>query len=159
MLRIGNGIDFHRMETNPERKLLLGGVEIPSDLAFIGHSDADVLIHAISDAILGALSQGDIGILFPDTDDQYKNMDSMIILNRCLEIMHGLGFHIVNLDSTIVGQKPKIAPHRDAIRENLSRVLKLSPDCVSVKATTTEKMGALGREEGVGVFTTILLEK
>ena len=159
MYRIGNGIDFHRLEENTNRPFLLGGFEIPTELSLIGHSDADILIHAISDAILGALSLGDIGLYFPDSDPSLKNMNSVLILDKTLELMRKKGYAISNIDSTIICEKPKISPYRDSIRENLSKLLKIDTENVSVKATTSEKMGALGRKEGVGVITTVLLHK
>ncbi|WP_061222472.1 2-C-methyl-D-erythritol 2,4-cyclodiphosphate synthase [Leptospira weilii] len=157
MFRIGNGIDFHKLEINQDRPLILGGVECESEFALVGHSDADIILHAISDAILGALALGDIGQYFPDTDSKLKNIDSKIILAKCLELMKERNFQLVNVDCTVVGERPKIAPLKEKITKSLSNLLDLSTDCVSVKATTTEKMGALGRQEGIGTFCTILL--
>lgn len=159
MLRIGNGIDFHRLEVNPERPFILGGYIIPTELALVGHSDADILIHAISDALLGALSLGDIGQYFPDTDPTLKNMDSRDILRKVVSMVNEKNYRIENIDSTILCERPKISPHREEIRKSLAGFLHLDPDAISVKATTTEKMGALGRKEGVGVFSTVLLVK
>ncbi|RHX95937.1 2-C-methyl-D-erythritol 2,4-cyclodiphosphate synthase [Leptospira yasudae] len=159
MYRIGNGIDFHKLEINPGRPLMLGGIECESEFALVGHSDADIILHALSDAILGALALGDIGQYFPDTDQKLKNMDSKIILFKCLELMKERNFALVNVDCTVIGERPKIAPLKERIRKSLSSLLDLSADCVSVKATTTEKMGALGRQEGIGTFCTILLGK
>ena len=159
MYRIGNGIDFHKLELNPGRPFLLGGYQIETELALIGHSDADILIHAISDSILGALALGDIGSYFPDTDQSFKNMDSKIILKSCLDIMKSHKYEIENIDSTIICEKPKISPFRAKIQESLSMVIEIPKESISVKATTSEKMGALGRSEGVGVFSTILLKK
>ena len=159
MYRIGNGIDFHKLELNPGRPFLLGGYQIETELALIGHSDADILIHAISDSILGALALGDIGSYFPDTDQSFKNMDSKIILKSCLDIMKSHKYEIENIDSTIICEKPKIYPFRAKIQESLSVVIEIPKESISVKATTSEKMGALGRSEGVGVFSTILLKK
>ncbi|ALO26035.1 MULTISPECIES: 2-C-methyl-D-erythritol 2,4-cyclodiphosphate synthase [Leptospira] len=159
MYRIGNGIDFHRLEVNPNRPLVLGGVECESEVALVGHSDADIILHAISDAILGALALGDIGQYFPDTDPKLKNIDSKIILAKCLELMKERNFQLVNVDCTVIGEKPKIAPLKEKIKKSLCSLLDLPVDCVSVKATTTEKMGALGRQEGIGTFCTILLVK
>ncbi|ABJ75047.1 2-C-methyl-D-erythritol 2,4-cyclodiphosphate synthase [Leptospira borgpetersenii] len=159
MYRIGNGIDFHRLEINPNRPLVLGGVECESEVALVGHSDADIILHAISDAILGALALGDIGQYFPDTDPKLKNIDSKIILAKCLELMKERNFQLVNVDCTVIGEKPKIAPLKEKIKKSLCSLLDLPVDCVSVKATTTEKMGALGRQEGIGTFCTILLVK
>ncbi|EMO62439.1 2-C-methyl-D-erythritol 2,4-cyclodiphosphate synthase [Leptospira borgpetersenii serovar Pomona str. 200901868] len=159
MYRIGNGIDFHRLEVNPNRPLVLGGVECESEVALVGHSDADIILHAISDAILGALALGDIGQYFPDTDPKLKNIDSKVILAKCLELMKERNFQLVNVDCTVIGEKPKIAPLKEKIKKSLCSLLDLPVDCVSVKATTTEKMGALGRQEGIGTFCTILLVK
>lgn len=155
--RIGNGIDFHKLETNLSRPLILGGHTIETDLALIGHSDADILLHAIADAILGALALGDIGLYFPDTDASNKNMDSREIVDKVLEFMKERGYTIENIDNTIIGEKPKISPHREKIRKSLESILKIEMDRISVKATTTEKMGALGRSEGLCVMTTVLL--
>ncbi|EMJ61019.1 MULTISPECIES: 2-C-methyl-D-erythritol 2,4-cyclodiphosphate synthase [Leptospira] len=159
MFRIGNGIDFHKLEINQDRPLILGGVECESEFALVGHSDADIILHAISDAILGALALGDIGRYFPDTDPKLKNIDSKIILAKCLKLMKERNFRLVNVDCTVVGERPKIAPLKEKITKSLSNLLDLPTDCVSVKATTTEKMGALGRQEGIGTFCTILLGK
>ncbi len=157
MFRVGNGIDFHRLEVNPNRSLILGGYIIESEFALVGHSDADIVIHAISDAILGALALGDIGEYFPDTDPKWKNMDSKKILQKCLELMEQKGFRLVNVDSTILAERPKISPHKSQIRLSLSQILNLSIENISIKATTTEKMGFIGRQEGIGVFSTVLL--
>jgi 2-C-methyl-D-erythritol 2,4-cyclodiphosphate synthase len=159
MYRIGNGIDFHKLEINPERPLLLGGFEISGELALVGHSDADIVLHAIADAILGALGEGDIGLYFPDTDPKWKNLDSKVIIQVVLEKMVHKGYKIENIDSTLVGERPKISPYRVQIQESLSQILQIPVENISLKATTTEKMGALGRKEGVGVFTTVLLRK
>jgi 2-C-methyl-D-erythritol 2,4-cyclodiphosphate synthase len=159
MYRIGNGIDFHKLENNPGRPFLLGGFEIKTELALVGHSDADILLHAIADAILGALSLGDIGQHFPDTDESIKGINSVFIINKVLNLMSDKKFKIVNVDSTIICEIPKISPYKNQILHSLSKILAIEIDCISVKATTTEKMGALGRKEGVGVFTSILLEK
>ncbi len=159
MYRMGNGLDFHILEINPGRPFLLGGYEIKTDLALVGHSDADILLHAISDSILGALALGDIGKYFPDTDVSLKNMDSKIILKKVDSLMKERNYEIVNVDSTILCEVPKISPHREKITSSIADILNLSIDCISVKATTTEKMGALGRKEGVGVMSTVLLRK
>ncbi|AYV55491.1 2-C-methyl-D-erythritol 2,4-cyclodiphosphate synthase [Leptospira kmetyi] len=159
MYRIGNGIDFHKLEINPGRPLMLGGIECESEFALVGHSDADIILHALSDAILGALALGDIGQYFPDTDQKLKNMDSKVILRKCLELMRERNFELVNVDCTVIGERPKIAPLKERITKSLCDLLNLPADCVSVKATTTEKMGALGRQEGIGTFCTILLGK
>ena len=155
--RIGNGIDFHKLEVNSSRPFILGGYVISTDLSLVGHSDADILLHSISDAILGALALDDIGVYFPDTDQSLKDMNSIKIIEKVLELMRERGYKIENIDNTIVGEKPKISPHRENIRKSLQNILKIELDRISVKATTTEKMGALGRSEGIGVFSTALL--
>ncbi len=159
MLRIGNGIDFHKMVVEPIRPLVLGGVLIDTELALLGHSDADIILHSIGDSILGALALGDIGDHFPDTDPSLKNMDSKKILVKCVELMQERKFHILNLDVTIVAEKPKISPYRDRIRESIAHILGITTPQVSVKATTMEGMGSLGRAEGMMVFSTVLMEK
>lgn len=159
MYRVGNGIDFHRLEENPGRPFILGGYTIPTELALVGHSDADILIHAVSDALLGALCLGDIGQHFPDTDPSLKNMDSKRILQKVMAMLLEKKYKIENIDSTIVCERPKISPHRENIRLSLSKILDIHLETVSVKATTTEKMGALGRKEGVAVFSTVLLSR
>ncbi|MCE9499341.1 MAG: 2-C-methyl-D-erythritol 2,4-cyclodiphosphate synthase [Leptospira sp.] len=159
MYRVGNGIDFHKLEINGARPFILGGYIIDTEWSLIGHSDADILLHAISDAILGALALGDIGDYFPDTDPENKNMNSVKIIQKVLGLLTGKKFEIVNVDSTIMAEKPKIAPHRSGITESLSAILKIDSGKISVKATTTEKMGALGRSEGIGVFSTVLLKQ
>ncbi|MCX7998784.1 MAG: 2-C-methyl-D-erythritol 2,4-cyclodiphosphate synthase [Leptospiraceae bacterium] len=157
MYRVGNGIDFHRLEKNPERPFVLGGFVIPTEYALVGHSDADVLLHAISDSILGALALGDIGEYFPDTDPKWKNMDSKKIMEQTLKLMYERDYELVNVDSTVLAEKPKISPYRLNIRKTLSDILNIPLENISLKATTTEKMGFIGRQEGVGVFTTSLL--
>ena len=159
MYRIGTGIDFHKLELNAQRPLVLGGLEIPSPYALVGHSDADIVLHALADAILGALALGDIGDHFPDTDPGLKNMDSALILQKSLDLCSEKSFFPVNIDCTIIAEKPKIAPHRLAIRQSLSQLLSLPLDCVSLKATTTEKMGFIGREEGIEVVASVLMAK
>lgn len=155
--RIGQGIDFHRLERNPERPLILGGHALESDYALTGHSDADILLHAIADALLGAVAMGDIGDHFPDTNIANKNIDSRVILNKALAFIIDKGFTPINLDCTIIAEKPKIAPHRESIRKSIASLLNLSLDAVSVKATTTEKMGFIGREEGIEAMVIVLL--
>lgn len=156
--RVGNGIDFHKLAIDAARPLILGGYTIESEWSLVGHSDADIVLHALSDAILGALGLGDIGLYFPDTDPSLKNMDSSCILRKCLDLMKERGYVLLNVDNTIVGEKPKIAPHRLQIISSLSQLLSIPEDQVSVKATTTEKMGALGRSEGLAVFSSVMLE-
>lgn len=157
MIRIGNGYDVHKLVEG--RKLVLGGIEIPHTKGVLGHSDGDVLIHAIMDAILGALALGDIGQHFPDNDMQYKNIDSTILLTRVKELIDEKGYQIVNLDSIIVLQKPKVKPYIQSMRERISDILKIDIDQVSVKATTEEKLGFTGDESGVKSYCVVLLEK
>mgnify|MGYP002738176685 FL=1 len=147
MLRIGQGYDVHRYAQN--RDLILGGVKIPFELGLDGHSDADVLTHAIMDAIVGALALGDIGKFFPDTDPKYKDADSILLLNEILNVMSEKGYKIVNVDATIVAQKPKLRPFIDEIRENLASNMNIDIDCMSVKATTEENLGFTGSMEGM----------
>ncbi|TJX13261.1 2-C-methyl-D-erythritol 2,4-cyclodiphosphate synthase [Tissierella creatinini] len=156
-MRIGHGYDVHQLVEN--RKLILGGVEIPHKLGLLGHSDADVLIHAIMDSILGALALGDIGKHFPDTDMSYKDIDSMVLLARVYNIMKNQGYDIGNIDATIEAQLPKLAPFIDKMRTNISNVLYTDVENISVKATTTEKLGFVGREEGMAATSVCLLKK
>lgn len=157
MLRIGNGYDVHVLTEG--RKLILGGVEIPHTKGVLGHSDGDVLVHAIMDAMLGALALGDIGQHFPDTDMQYKNIDSMLLLSKVKELIYSKGYKIINLDSIIVLQKPKVKPYIEAMRKRIAETLELEIDQVSVKATTEEKLGFTGDESGVKSYCVVLLEK
>lgn len=157
MLRIGNGYDVHKLVEG--RKLILGGVEIPHTKGVLGHSDGDVLIHAIMDAILGALALGDIGQHFPDTDMKYENIDSTILLTRVKELIAERGYRVINLDSIIVLQKPKVKPYIEAMRKRVAEVLEIDIDQVSVKATTEEKLGFTGDESGVKSYCVVLLEK
>jgi 2-C-methyl-D-erythritol 2,4-cyclodiphosphate synthase len=155
--RIGSGVDFHQLVEG--RKLWLGGVEIPHVKGAKGHSDADVLLHAICDALLGALALGDIGVHFPDTSAEFKDIDSKILLRRTFSLIHEKGYRVVNIDSTICLESPKIKPYVPAMQDVISRILGLSIEDVSIKATTTEKMGFVGREEGVVAYATALLSK
>lgn len=155
--RIGSGIDFHQMVEG--RPFWLGGIEIPHHRGALGHSDADVLLHAICDAMLGALALGDIGVHFPDTDASLKNIDSKILLARCQELITAKGYRVVNIDSTLCLQAPKIKAYVPAMQEVIARILSLQTEDVSIKATTTEKMGFVGREEGLVAYATVLLEK
>lgn len=157
MLRIGNGYDVHVLTEG--RKLILGGVEIPHTKGVLGHSDGDVLVHAIMDAMLGALALGDIGQHFPDTDMQYKNIDSMLLLSKVKELIYSKGYKIINLDSIIVLQKPKVKPYIEAMRKRIAEILEIEVDQVSVKATTEEKLGFTGDESGVKSYCVVLLEK
>ena len=146
-MRVGIGYDLHRLV--PNRKLILGGVEIPHTLGLLGHSDADVLTHAIIDAILGAAALGDIGSHFPDTDPAYEGINSLILLRKVKTKVENLGYIVQNVDSTIVAQQPKLAPHIPDMRERLAETLNLSPNEVSVKATTSEGIGVVGEEEAI----------
>lgn len=155
--RIGNGYDVHQLA--PGLPLVLGGLEIPFEKGCVAHSDGDVLIHALCDALLGALALGDIGHLFPDTDDAYKGIDSKILLGRVAALVRSKGWEVVNADMTLLAQRPRIAPYIPAMRETLAKVLGIPQDAVSVKATTTERLGFVGREEGVAAYATCLLGK
>lgn len=157
MTRIGIGYDVHRLVAG--RPLWLGGIRIPHTMGLDGHSDADVLIHAICDALLGAAALGDIGKHFPDNDNQYKNIDSKILLRRCGELLRERGYRINNIDSIVCAQQPKLAPHIKAMRSTMAEVLQMPIDCVSVKATTTERLGFEGREEGISAHAAVLIEK
>ena len=157
MLRIGNGYDVHKLVEG--RTLILGGVEIPHTKGVLGHSDGDVLIHAIMDAMLGALALGDIGQHFPDTDMKYENIDSTILLTRVKELIAERGYRVINLDSIIVLQKPKVKPYIEAMRKRVAEVLEIDIDQVSVKATTEEKLGFTGDESGVKSYCVVLLGK
>ena len=155
--KIGNGFDVHAIADG--LPMWLGGVRIPSERGFVAHSDGDVAIHALCDALLGALALGDIGHLFPDSDDAWKGIDSKILLQKVMERVTGLGWQVGNVDITIALQRPKLAPHIAAMRRTLAPLLGVGEDCVSVKATTTEKLGFVGRGEGCSVWATVLLWK
>lgn len=155
--RIGSGIDFHQLA--PGRDLWIGGVKIPHEKGAIGFSDADVLLHAICDAMLGALCLGDIGVHFPDTNALYKDIDSKILLARTFDLITAKGYQIVNIDSTLCLERPKIAPHIAAMQQAIASILAIAISDISIKATTTEKMGFAGREEGLVAYATVLLQK
>jgi 2-C-methyl-D-erythritol 2,4-cyclodiphosphate synthase len=157
MFRIGQGVDFHQLTEG--RDLWIGGVKIPHDKGAKGHSDADVLLHAICDAMLGAASLGDIGTHFPDTSGEFKDIDSKILLQRSHDLITGAGYRVVNVDSTLCLEKPRIKPYVQQMQEVIAGILGLSPTDVSVKATTTEKMGFVGREEGLVAYASVLLAK
>ncbi|MEY8308887.1 2-C-methyl-D-erythritol 2,4-cyclodiphosphate synthase [Erysipelotrichaceae bacterium 51-3] len=157
MFRIGQSIDIHPLEEG--RRLVLGGVEIDSSKGLVGHSDADVLTHAIGESILGALALGDLGSHFPDTDPAYKGISSMILLEHIYQLMKEQGYSIGNVDATILAEKPKIAPYIPAIRENLATALHTGLDQISVKATRGEKLGFIGRQEGMAAMAICLLER
>jgi 2-C-methyl-D-erythritol 2,4-cyclodiphosphate synthase len=155
MMRIGHGYDVHRLIT--ERKLILGGVDIPYTKGLLGHSDADVVLHAISDAILGAIGEGDIGRHFPDTDPAYKGANSLKLLKHVSMLAHDKGYLVGNVDATIVAQRPKLAPYIQQMRENIAEALDCLPDRINVKATTTEELGFAGRGEGIASYAVVLM--
>lgn len=154
-IRIGNGYDIHRLVG--DRSLILGGIKIPHELGLLGHSDADVLTHAIMDAMLGALSLGDIGHYFPPTDPQWAGADSLVLLSQVQTLVQDKGWRVGNIDSVVVAERPKLKPHIAAMRDRLAGVLKLNPDQIGVKATTNEKLGPVGREEGIAAYAVVLL--
>ncbi len=158
-LRIGNGYDIHRLVEG--RDLIIGGVKLnhPDNLGLDGHSDADVLCHSISDALLGALSLGDIGKYFPPTEDRWKNADSLLLLSKIIEIVRNEGWEINNIDSVIVAERPKIKPFVDSMKQKISKTLNIDDDLVGIKATTKEKLGPEGREEGISCHSVVLLQK
>lgn len=156
-MRIGHGFDVHKF--GGEGPITLGGVKIPYEYGFIAHSDGDVVLHAITDALLGALALGDIGHLFPDTDAQYKNIDSRILLKKAFDIVRSKGYQLVNVDSTIIAQEPKMKSHIPQMRVNIAEDLNVHFDQVSVKATTTEQLGFTGRKEGIACEAVVLLKK
>ncbi len=156
-VRIGHGYDVHRLV--PDRKLILGGVDIPHTTGLLGHSDADVLLHAISDALLGALALGDIGKHFPDTDPHYRGADSLLLLSHVVNLILEKGYRIGNVDATVIAQAPKLAPYISDMRENIARTLCTDTDRVSVKATTEEHMGFTGEERGIASHAVVLLYK
>lgn len=156
-LRIGHGYDVHRLTEG--RRLILGGVEVPYEKGLLGHSDADVLTHAVMDALLGAAALGDIGKLFPDTDAAYAGISSILLLERVVERLREAGYAVVNLDATVLAQAPKLAPYRERMRENLAHVLALDASRVSVKATTEEGLGFTGEGLGIAAHAVALLEK
>ena len=155
--RVGNGYDVHQLA--PGLPLVLGGVQVPHTKGCIAHSDGDVLIHALCDALLGALALGDIGQHFPDSSDEYAGIDSTILLRRVVAMIRERGWEIVNVDNTLLAQKPKIAPFVSRMRQTLAEVMGISVDRVAVKATTTEHLGFVGREEGIAAYATCLLQK
>lgn len=154
-IRIGNGYDIHQLVS--DRPLILGGVNIPHSLGLLGHSDADVLTHAIMDAMLGALSLGDIGHYFPPSDPKWKGADSLVLLAQVNQLILDKGWKVGNIDSVIVAERPKLKPHIEKMRDRLASVLLLQPDQIGVKATTNEKLGPVGREEGIAAYAVTLL--
>ena len=157
MYRVGMGYDVHKLVTG--RKLILGGVEIQHDLGLLGHSDADVLLHAIKDAILGAAALGDIGRHFPDTDEAYKGISSMVLLRKVKDLILKEGYKVNNIDATIAAQQPKIAPYIKDMNENIAQTLKIEASQVNVKATTTEGLGFVGNKEGIAAYAIVSLIK
>ena len=157
MIRFGMGYDVHKLVEG--RKLILGGVEVPHTLGLLGHSDADVLLHAIADALLGAAALGDIGRHFPDTDEAYKGISSMLLLKHVKDLLQKKGYTANNIDATIVAQKPKLAGFIEAMNQNIAKVLDLDLDCVNVKATTTEGLGFAGTQEGIASYAVVGIKK
>ena len=157
MIRIGTGYDVHRLV--PGRKLVIGGVDIPFERGLLGHSDADVLLHAVCDALLGAAGLGDIGMHFPDTESQYKDISSLTLLSGVERLLAGAGFRANNIDATIVAEKPKMAPHIPAMIANIAAAIKVERSLVNVKATTTEGLGFAGRGEGIAAYAVVTIRK
>ena len=155
-MRMGIGYDVHRLVAG--RKLVLGGVLIPFEKGLLGHSDADVLVHAVCDALLGAAGLGDIGLHFPDTDPEYKDISSLKILAKTCKLVRSKNFKIMNLDSTIFADAPKIAPYREEMQNNIARTIEVEPECVNIKATTFEGLGMIGKGEGIGAMCVVLLK-
>ena len=155
--RIGSGVDFHKLSEG--RDLWIGGVKIPHHKGALGHSDADVLLHAICDALLGALGLGDIGIHFPDTDNTFKNIDSKILLSKTMALIKAEGYSVVNIDSTLCLQSPKISPYVKKMQEAIATIVQVNEKDISIKATTSEQLGFIGREEGLMAYATVLLKK
>ncbi len=156
MIRIGHGYDVHKLVEG--RKLIVGGVEIPHEKGLLGHSDADVLLHAVSDALLGAAALGDIGCLFPDNDPKFEGADSLILLKEVVAVLKKSGYKVGNIDCTLIAQRPKMRPHIDAMRKNIADACEVSVDFISIKATTEEKLGFTGREEGISAHAVCLIE-
>jgi 2-C-methyl-D-erythritol 2,4-cyclodiphosphate synthase len=157
MIRIGMGFDVHKLVNN--RELWLGGILIPHTQGLLGHSDADVLIHAICDALLGAANMRDIGYHFPDTGEEFHNIDSKILLRKTTDLIREKGYSINNVDATICAERPKINPHVEKMKAVLAPLMDIDIDCISIKATTTEKLGFTGREEGISAYAVVLIEK
>jgi len=155
-MRIGMGYDVHRLVEG--RKLVLGGVTIPFEKGLLGHSDADVLIHAVCDALLGAAGLGDIGMHFPDSDPRLKGISSIIILTKTVEMLNARGFRVINLDSTIMAEAPKISPYKKTMEENIARAIEIEPEYVNIKGTTFESLGMIGKGEGIAAICVALIE-
>ncbi len=156
MIRIGHGYDVHKLVEN--RKLIVGGVDIPHEKGLLGHSDADVLLHAIGDSLMGAAALGDIGCIFPDNDPKYKDADSLVLLKEVVALLESKGYSIVNVDATLIAQKPKMRPYIDQMRANIADACGVDTCMISVKATTEEKLGFTGREEGISAHAVCLIE-
>lgn len=156
-MRIGHGYDVHKLVE--DRKLIIGGVEIPHEKGLLGHSDADVLLHAISDSLLGAAALGDIGHLFPDNDPEYEGADSLKLLSQVAETLAENGWHVINIDSTVLAQRPKLAPYIEQMRENIAAACRIDVDSVSVKATTEEGLGFTGEQLGIAAHSVCLIEE
>ena len=154
-MRVGMGYDVHRLI--PDRDLIIGGVKIPFEKGLLGHSDADVLLHAVMDALLGAAALGDSGRHFPDTDPAYKGISSVLLLEKVRDLLESHGFSIGNIDATVIAQRPKMAPHIPQMKENMAKALGIPKDCINIKATTEEKLGFTGREEGIAAQAVCLL--
>lgn len=157
MYRVGHGFDAHRLVEG--RRLVLGGVDIPFEKGLLGHSDADALIHAICDALLGATAMGDIGRMFPDTDERYRGISSLILLEHVAKEISSAGYRVSNIDTTVAAQAPRLAPHAELMRENIAKAVGVDISQVSVKATTTEKMGFTGRGDGIAAWAVAMIEK
>lgn len=157
MIRIGHGYDVHRLENG--RRLILGGVQIPYPQGLSGHSDADVLTHAVMDALFGAAGLGDIGMHFPDTDDRFEGVDSLILARETVALVHDAGYSICNIDSTLIAQAPKLSPYLPKMRKALSQALQITTDQINIKATTEEHLGFTGRKEGIAAHAVCLLER
>ncbi|WP_075559259.1 2-C-methyl-D-erythritol 2,4-cyclodiphosphate synthase [Parabacteroides timonensis] len=156
-IRVGFGYDVHALV--PDRELWMGGIRIEHTLGLLGHSDADVLIHAICDALLGAANMRDIGYHFPDTAGEYKNIDSKILLRDTMKLLRDAGYELGNIDATIAAERPKLNPHIPAMKQTLAEVMQVDEEDISIKATTTEKLGFTGRQEGIAAYATVLIQK
>ena len=156
-MRIGHGYDVHKLV--PDRDLIIGGEKIDFELGLLGHSDADVLLHAICDALLGAAALGDIGKHFPDSDPKFKGIDSMLLVKHTVLLLKEKGYHVVNIDATVIAQQPKLSSHIDNMRKNISSALMVDIDCVNVKATTEEKLGFTGNMQGIAAHAVALIDK
>jgi len=156
-IRVGFGYDVHALV--PDRELWMGGIRIEHTLGLLGHSDADVLIHAICDALLGAANMRDIGYHFPDTTGEYKNIDSKILLRDTMKLLREAGYELGNIDATVAAERPKLNPHIPAMKQTLAEVMQVDEDDISIKATTTEKLGFTGRQEGIAAYATVLIQK